>query len=339
MISKKKKVYPIREELREYLINYGREQELTVNYDDLLRFQTAIPLYDKDGNDTLWSTVIYSETEMMEIYEAMRKLYALLKARGNEKLMRHLYIERIDVCEYGNTVPFRVKIVNKYNENYDYFYIKRADASRVYGLELENILSPNKVTYLVHQHTLVEEHIPGIPGEVFIKKHLNAPYINEVRLAKEFVKFNERCFVRLLGDMHCNNFVIEITPDFDDTIYRIRAIDFDQQSYEKHKRVYLPQFFKENNPIIQLGMKIMTPETTLQYQKEEHYAILYRMNDQRYQLKDLMDVMIEDEIAPYENVVQLRYELYEHYQEPEFLNAQTMGEIVKVSLKRLVKEY
>ena len=97
MISKKKKVYPIREELREYLINYGREQELTVNYDDLLRFQTAIPLYDKDGNDTLWSTVIYSETEMMEIYEAMRKLYALLKARGNEKLMRHLYIERIDV--------------------------------------------------------------------------------------------------------------------------------------------------------------------------------------------------------------------------------------------------
>ncbi len=338
MISKKKKVYPIDEPLRNYLRLYEREKNIDISYDDLLRFEAALPLYDKEGNDTLWSTLIYNAGEMQEIHEALRKIYAQLKARGHENLMRHLYIERIDVCEYGNTIPFRVKIVNKYNENYDYFYIKRADASRVYGLELENILSPNKVTYFTYGNTLIEEHIPGIPGEVFIKKHLDAPYLNEVRLAKEFVKFNERCFVRLLGDMHCNNFVVEVTPDFDDTIYRIRAIDFDQQSYEGNKRVYLPQFFKQNNPIIALGMKLMTPETTLQYQKEERFAILYRMNDQRYQLKDLMDIMVNADIAPYENVVNLRRELYEHYQEPEFMNAQTMGELVKISLKMLVKE-
>jgi hypothetical protein len=67
-------------------------------------------------------------------------------------------------------------------------------------------------------------------------------------LPKEFVKFNERCFVRLLGDMRSYNFVVNITPDIEDYQYRIRAIDFDQQSYEGRRNLYLPQFFKENLP-------------------------------------------------------------------------------------------
>jgi len=42
-------------------------------------------------------------------------------------------------------------------------------------------------------------------------------HLNPIRLAKEFEKFNERCFVRLLGDMHSSNFVIDVTPDFEET--------------------------------------------------------------------------------------------------------------------------
>ena len=61
-----------------------------------------------------------------------------------------------------------------------------------------------------------------------------------------YVKFNERCFARLLGDMRSYNFVIDITPDIEDYQYRLRAIDFDQQSYEGRKNLYLPQFYKEN---------------------------------------------------------------------------------------------
>jgi hypothetical protein len=38
--------------------------------------------------------------------------------------------------------------VNKINDNFDYFYIKNADASRIYGLELEHILSPNKINLI-----------------------------------------------------------------------------------------------------------------------------------------------------------------------------------------------
>ena len=42
-----------------------------------------------------------------------------------------------------------------------------------------------------------------------------------------------------------------LTPDFEDEQYRVRAIDFDQQSYEGRKNMYLPQFFKENRMIVE----------------------------------------------------------------------------------------
>lgn len=340
LIKKKKKVYPVSENLLKYLKKYGRAHRLPLKYHDLLRYETSITLYDKAGNDTLWSSVLFSDSEMSEIHENLRKIYSILKASGDERLMRHLYVERIDICEYGNTLPFRVKIVNKFNENYDYFYIKQADASRIMGLELEHLLSPNRINYVVFGETLIEEHIPGIPGEIFIKKFIKEQnsYLDEIRLAKEFVKFNERCFVRLLGDMHCNNFVIEMTPDFDETHYRMRSIDFDQQCYEGNMKVYLPQYFKENNPIIYLGIKGMTPETVRQYQKEERAVMRYRLRSQRYQIKDLIDMMVQEELAPYEHVEELREALAKHYNEPKFLKAETMGAILKQSLKMLFKD-
>ena len=104
----------------------------------------------------------------------------------------------------------KIKIKNMVNDNYDYYYIKKADASRIYGLELEHIVSPNKINFFVDQNTLVEEHIMGIPGDQFLGNTLLNVDHNKVRLAKEFVKFNERSFLRLLGDMRSYNFVIEL---------------------------------------------------------------------------------------------------------------------------------
>src|SRR5690606_38551539 len=132
---------------------------------------------------------------------------ARLRVRGDDSLMRHLVTDRVDVCSYGNTQPFRVRIRNKINENFDYFYVKRADASRIYGLELEHILSPNRIAFLHDEDTLIEEHVSGIPGDVFCAEYLQHDRLDEVRVAKEFVKFNERCFLRLLGDMHSGNWV------------------------------------------------------------------------------------------------------------------------------------
>ena len=138
---------------------------------------------------------------------------------------------------------------NIINDNYIFLYIKKADASRIYGLELEHLLSPNHINFLVYKSTLIEEHIIGIPEDIFIEQNLDKLSIQDKRaLAKEFVKFNERCFIRLLADMRSYNYVIVITQDFD----RIRAIDFDQQSYEGNPKVYKPQFLKENNALVDM---------------------------------------------------------------------------------------
>ena len=332
-ITNKKIPFRINKDLRGYLENYDREVDLPIDYRYLLRYDNAIPLYDKKGQDTLWETVFYPYNEIDEIYHALKTIYADLKADGDLSVMTHLYVDRVDVCSYGNSKPFRVRIVNKVNDNFDYFYIKNADASRIYGLELEHILSPNRISYLTSDDTLIEEHIAGIPGDMFIKSYLNDPHLNAIRFCKEFVKFNERCFVRLLGDMHSSNFVVDITPDFEEIYYRIRSIDFDQQSYEGKKAVYLPQYFKQNYAIIQLGMKYLTPESVRQYQIEERSLIAGRIKVERTRISDLMSVMVEDRICVPENLEQLRRELAHHYQNNSFLRCQSMGELVMKSLE------
>lgn len=338
-ISKKKIVYSIKPPLREYLVNQEREVPLPITYEELHRFDNAIPFIDNHGRDTLWETVLYPHGEMLHVHEALKKIYALLKSAGDVSVIEHLYIDRIDLCTYGNTKPFRVRIVNKINDLFDYFYIKTADASRVYGLELEHLISPSKINFLVSGSSLVEEHIQGIPGDEFIKKNLQEPNLNVMRLAKEFIKFNERCLVRLLGDMHSSNFVVEVIPDFDETHYRIRAIDFDQQSFEARAAIFMPQYFKQNNPIIQLGMRNLVPELEIQYQKEERSLIANRLKSKISgpAIRNLVKAMMQDDISPRKNVITLREDLSKVYNDKEFLSCENMGEILYTSLKFVFK--
>lgn len=335
LIKMKKKVYPVAEQFHGYLRRHGRLVPLPVDFETLGRYVETIDLYDKHGQDTLWQTVLYPPAEREEIGRALVQTYATLKVMGRVKLMGHLVTDRIDMCTWGNTRPYRVRIVNRINENFDYFYVKRADASRLYGLELEHLLSPNRIQFLCDGKTVIEEHIAGIPGDTFIQNQLSKEHISEIRIAKEFLKFNVRCFVRLLGDMHAGNWVVDITPDFDETHYRIRAIDFDQQCYESRMRVYRPQYYKENNPVLFLGMRVMTRETEEQYLQEELTLIATRAAAERARLSDLLNVMGSEQLAPREHVLMLRRELSDYYRDHRFLFCETMGDVVKASLELL----
>ncbi|MCC2548169.1 hypothetical protein LJY25_17095 [Hymenobacter sp. BT175] len=333
LISKKKISYAIGEELRAYLDHYDREAALPVTYLDLTRFSGAFPLLDRNGNDTLWQTVFYEPSALRELSAGLTEVYAQLKTGGDLSFVQHLLADRIDYCRFGNSNPFRVRIVNLLNDNYDFFYVKRADASRIYGLELEHILSPNRLNYLVAGDTLIEEHITGIPGDNFIRDHLQQPHLNQVRIAKEFVKFNERCFARLLGDMRAYNYVIVMTLDFEDEQYRVRAIDFDQQSYEGKKNMYLPQFFKDNRPVVQMCGQLLTAESIRQYQVEERTLIAGRARVERYRLKTLIDCMRQDTLAPPDKIRRLKDELNRHHRTTRFDRCDSMGDIVRLNLK------
>lgn len=336
-ISRKKPPFPVTDELRKYLKNYERGIQLPISYDELRDFREAVPIVDQNGEHTLWESPIYHSSEIERIHHRLREVYALLKASGNLRVVEHKYIDKIEYCTFGNTHPFRVKIVNRLNDVYDYFYIKIADASRIYGMELEQILSPNQLNFIVGSDTLVEEHIPGIPGDMFIRKFIHNPDFNPKRIAKEFVKFNERCLITLLGDMRSYNFVMQVMPDFDDYQFRIRCIDFDQQCYEGNMKVYMPQFFKENFQFVKLGLDNLTEKTFLQYQQEEQSSILHRMRSGKRRLADLYAVVKQDHSVPMKNVVQLRAGMAEHFGDPQYLRCRHMADIIKHNLKRVVR--
>lgn len=331
----KKPSLPVTDGFRTYLRRYKRERQLPVSYERLCSFSEGIPLADASGQETLWDTVIYPAEEMPALNEALKQVYALLKVDGDFSVMRHLYVDRIDFCTFGNSLPFRIRIVNAYNDNQDYFYIKRADASRVYGLELEHLLSPNRLNFMTHGPTLVEEHIPGIPGDIFIRDWLGRSDLRPIRVAKELVKFNERCFVRLLGDMRCYNFVSVVTPDFEDLQLRIRAMDFDQQSYDGRKNFYLPQFFRENAALARFCIKHLRPETANQYQREEQTLILHRAELATERLGLLLYQMSSDPIAPAEKVRTLRESLAQHYRRDAYLHCESMGALVRENLESI----
>ncbi len=335
----KKDLFPVSEGLQTYLRQYGRDIKLPIVYKDLLNYRYATSLKDKKGKFTHWENAVYDLKEMEFLKEGLIKTYAILKTEGNLSFIKHLDVERIDFCEFGNSVPFRIRIINKINDNYDHYYIKAADASRIYGLELEHLLSPNRITFLHHKNTLVEEHIPGIPGDLFLEDYMQLPETNKVRIAKEFVKFNERCFARLLGDMRSYNFVVDITPDIEDYQYRLRAIDFDQQCYEGRKKLYLPQFYKENFEYVELVLKNLSPDVIEQYQTEERTTMAYRVIASRKQLMELLNIMMKDELSENYKVKILREELNEHYKNSYFSGCKTMGAIVKRQLKQMLQKH
>jgi predicted transcriptional regulator len=331
-IEYKKPFYKIKSPLMDHLRTYSRLTDLPLKYEELLQYSDLIPMVDDMGEPTLWYSVIYRPSDLDYIEKALIHIYQLLMVDGDP--IPYIKVASIEYCSFGNSKPFRIKVINEINDNHDYYYIKRADASRIYGLELEEIFSPDKVSFLVTGDTLIEEHIVGVPCDEFILKNKQVKIENRLRFAKEFVKFNERCFARLLGDMRGYNFVVEIIQDFDNVQYRMRPIDFDQQSYEGRKNMYLPQFYKDNIELVSLAQELFSPSIVDQYQKEERTVMRKRFLASKTRTRSLLRRMKKDKISSPEYMKSLAKELDDHHNTEEFLSLQSMGDILALHLEK-----
>ncbi len=339
-MSKKKPAYPVNNKLDGYLNRYNRNIKIPIFYDDLLRFSGSVVVYDKDDEDTLWVRVFYSDFEREEIDLSLKQVYSILHSDGSAEIIPFLSVDAIDYCTFGNSKPFRIKIRNILNDNFTYFYVKKTDASRIYGLELEHMLSPYNLNFLVYKDTLIEEHIAGIPGDVFIKDFLPTCSDAEIgQIAKEFVKFNERCMIRLLGDMRSYNYVIVPTHDFDHVVYKIRAIDFDQQCFEGKLKVYRPQFFKENYKMVELVKNRLQKRSIDQYKIEERSIVAKRMMSSGNRIKTMLDAITHDEISTPENIELLKMQIYDLTLDPKFKESKTMGQVLKYALDYVQRNY
>ena len=336
----KKPSYPLTPQFLDYLERFDRVSKVSIYYDDLLRFIGSINVFDKNDQDTLWIRVYYNEQERNEIDLNLKKIYSYLHSDGNIDIIKYLNVDAIDYCTFGNSKPFRIKVRNILNDNYTYFYVKKADASRVYGLELEHILSSDKINFLVYEDTLIEEHITGIPGDVFMDTLLmDCSETEKAQIAKEFVKFNERCMIRLLGDMRAYNYVIVPIHDFDQVVFKIRPIDFDQQCYEGNLKVYRPQFFKENAPMVKLAREKLATSSIEQYKNEERAALAKRIYSTETRIKKLLQIMGNDTIAPEENVTRLKLELYRLTHDINFKRAKSMGNVLNSAFDFITRNY
>lgn len=340
LMSKKKPAFPVNKRLEDYLDYYNRNIEIPIFYEDLLRFAGSVVVYDTAGEDTLWVRAYYSDTERQEIDLSLKKVYSILHSDGSDRIFQYLNIDAVDYCTFGNSKPFRIRVRNILNDNFTYFYVKRADASRIYGLELEHMLSPYNLNFLVYNDTLIEEHIAGIPGDVFIKDMLpKCSESEKSQLAKEFVKFNERCMIRLLGDMRSYNYVIVPVHDFDHVVYRIRAIDFDQQCFEGKLKVYRPQFFKENFQMVELVRRKLQHNSVDQYKVEERSIVAKRIISSGNRIKKLVNICKSDRISLPAHVELLGKQIYDLTLDLNFKKCTSMGQILDLALDFVKRNY
>ncbi len=336
MATTKKPFYSLSKNLHQYLKKYSRLHLKLLTYDELVLSSRVDKEYEKTIENSVWLRVRFKENYKEYIHFQLKKIYTALMSDGTDHCIQFLRLDSVDYCCYGNSNPFRVKIKNVLNDNFIYFYVKKMDASRVYGLELEHLLSPDNVNFLAHSNTLIEEHIAGVPGSVFIKNRLsNCSELEKSQLAKEFVKFNERSLIRLLGDMRSDNYVVIPTYDFDKKVYKIRAIDFDQQSYEGDYKNYLPQFFKENRSMVSLVKKSLTKGAITQYKQEERSIVSKRIFSVKYRIENLLHCMREDAISNPYNIKKLSLYFYKLTTDVEFKGISNMGVLLERVLNRI----
>jgi hypothetical protein len=163
---------------------------------------------------------------------------------------------------------------------------------------------------------------------------LTAP--EQKQLAMEFVRFNERCFARLLGDMRSYNFVVFQDEELH---WRMRAIDFDQQCYEGRMNLYLPQFYKENYHYVTLATGLLNHEAIEQCRILERKQLANYAAANRHRLSELLQVMQPEEISENYKIISLRKELGTAFHTSRYSHCKTMGCLVKQQLKQLIQPY
>jgi len=174
MIQARKVMYEVSQPLRQYLYRFDRLRDIPRVYSELTRFTGAVPYEDPQGRETLWLTVMYPPEVLAELRPRLIRIYSELKLGRDAVEHEHLLVDRIDFGDFGNSKPFRVRVTNLFNDNSDYFYVKQADASRIYGLELEHILSPNRINYMVKGNTLIDQQSYEGNGNIYLAFRFNS---------------------------------------------------------------------------------------------------------------------------------------------------------------------
>jgi hypothetical protein len=323
-----KEVFEVSNGLQQYLKKYGRDIELPITYNDLLHYQYTNAIKDKQGKHTHWENVVYAAEILEPLHKKLLDIYQLLTQQQADNFT----IEAIDFCEFANSMPYRITVLHKQTKKRSWFYIKMADASRLFGLELEHLFTTNTINFLYHNNTLVETHIDGIPGDDFIAQATNMQPAEKLALAKAFIEFNEQCFAKLLGDMRSYNFVVVKNSNGS---FTCKPIDFDQQCYEGKLALYFAQFYKENYPYCQLVSEVLNDQLIEQHRLLARKKMAEQAKFNQQQVIDIVEVLLPEQITDGYKIIQLKNGLNTYFDTNVFAKCKTMGAILFQLLQQL----
>ena len=143
-IEFRKPIYPVSDELNHYLEKYHRTTKASIEYDDLMRFSGCVALEDKEGNDTHWLGVYYTDSEHQEIQDSLNRIYTYLHSDGDEESLPYLVVDSIDYCTFGNSKPFRIRVRNTLS-------IDEFTKKRIWSSGMANDLPKNSITNGFHR--------------------------------------------------------------------------------------------------------------------------------------------------------------------------------------------
>jgi hypothetical protein len=103
--------------------------------------------------------------------------------------------------------------------------------------------------------------------------------------------------------------------------------------------MYRPQFFKENNPMVQLVKDKLQVSSIEQYKNEERSILAKRIHSAENRIKRLLKIMDDDVIAPENHINQLKLELYRHTRDINFKNAKSMGNVLNVTFDYINRNF
>lgn len=126
---------------------------------------------------------------------------------------------------------------------------------------------------------------------------------------------------------------------FDQVVYKIRAIDFDQQCYEGKFKVYRPQFFKENYPMVEIVKNKLTANSVDQYKIEERSIVARRIISSGVRLQNLVTIMQQDRLTREDYLNNLCKEIYKFTKDKAFLEAKNVGDVMEASFDYVRRHY
>src|SRR5690554_128863 len=92
--------------------------------------------------------------------------------------------------------------------------------------------------------------------------------------------------------------------------------------------MYLPQFFKENYPFVDMALKLLGEDSITQYQNEERSLMRRRVGANRYQLQRLIKTMRKDTITTDTHLGVLKRELADYHKNKTFLRLGSVGAVL-----------